>query len=317
MNTAFIACVEQGYLEDQVKLLCRSIRHYGGRYRDCPIYTFQPREGTEISPETLATLKDLNVTHITETLNSVYSSYPIGNKIFVCAWAERYLTEEILVFLDSDTMLCNEPDAFDLPSHVIAAVRPVDKKGQGSAGERDSNDSYWQRLYEICGVQARPFVRTTIKQDEIRAYFNAGLIVGRRSAGVFQQWKANFLKLMEASHIPTRGEKNKVKLNNMDQLSLAAILSDMMPAVTLLDERYNYPLPLRAASKAKLSTAQLSDLVHIHYHRWFRKPNFLHLVRPPLDPNDEIFTWLEPQLPLHPILDDPMDFRGVEQLIHI
>lgn len=317
MKIAFIACAEKGYLEDQTKLLCRSIRQFAGRYRESSIYTFQPREGTAVAPETLASFQDLDVTHITETINTTYPNYPIGNKIFICAWAERNLSEDIIVFLDSDTMFCNEPEAFALPDDVVAAVRPVDKKGRGSKGEKDPNDEYWQLLYNLCGVNSRPFVETTIYQERIRAYFNAGLIVGRRSAGLFQEWETNFLKLMEAAHVPTKRATQEATLNNMDQLSLAATLSDVMASVSILDERYNYPLPLRAINQSPLATAELSSLIHIHYHRWFRKPNFLRLLRPPLDPNDEIFTWIEPQLPLHPVLHDSLGFRGVEEAVQV
>lgn len=314
---AFIACVEKGYLEDQAKLLCRSIRHYGGQYRDCPIYTFQPRQGTDIAGETLSELQRLNVTHITATLNDIYPDYPIGNKIFVCAWAERNLSEEILVFLDSDTMFCSEPQAFDLPEHIIAAVRPVDRKGRGSKGENDPNDCYWQLLYDLCGVKSRPFVKTTIQQETIRAYFNAGLIVGRRSASLFQQWESHFLRLMDEAHVPVKRRTQEPMLNNTDQLSLAATLSDVMPSVEILDERYNYPLPLRAISQSAMATAELSDLIHVHYHRWFRKPNFLRLLQPPLNPEDEIFQWVEPQLPLQPIIDDSLGFRGLEEVTSV
>ena len=56
MSLAFVACIESGPLEDQTILLCRSIRRFAGRFRDAPIYTFQPRAGTAIARETLDVL---------------------------------------------------------------------------------------------------------------------------------------------------------------------------------------------------------------------------------------------------------------------
>jgi hypothetical protein len=311
MKVAFIMCVERGYLEDQTKLLCKSIRQYCGRYKDSSIYTFQPRKGTEIADETLAALKQLDVTHITENINADHPDYPIGNKIFVSAWAERNLDEDILVFVDSDSFFCNEPSAFELPEGIDAAVRPVDRKRKGSFGEGDFHDAYWQKLYEICGVTARPFVRTTLDNEEIRAYFNAGLMVCRRSANLYQLWEENFLKLMELGHVLVK-EDGKTWVRNMDQFSLAATFSNNFQAIDILDERYNYPLPQRSHTKSSMGTAQLSELIHVHYHRWFNKPDFLHLVRPALDPNDEIFAWLEPQLPLDPVINDKLRSKGIE-----
>ena len=92
-NLAFIACVERGRLEDQTILLCRSIRRFGGVYRDAPIYLFQPRPGMDVSERTLAVLCELGAVHISEPLNLDFSDEGTLNKIFVCAYAERVLDE--------------------------------------------------------------------------------------------------------------------------------------------------------------------------------------------------------------------------------
>src|SRR5262245_48976011 len=97
-SVAFVACVESGYLENQTMLLCRSIRKYAGKYRDAPIYTFQPRVGTEVNNATLAVLNDLGVIHDTRPLNVEFYNYAIANKILCCAWAEENLDQDTLVF---------------------------------------------------------------------------------------------------------------------------------------------------------------------------------------------------------------------------
>jgi hypothetical protein len=91
----------------------------------------------------------------------------------------------------------------------------------------------------------------------------------------------------------------------MDQLALAAVLARRWPKVALLDDRYNYPLPLRVRLQSPWRESQLSNLVHIHYHRWFNQPGFLRRLVPTLDPDDPVGQWLDEQLPFLPHL--PID----------
>jgi hypothetical protein len=298
---AFIACIEQGYLENQTKLLCRSIRKYGGRFCNTPIYTFQPRQGTAVSDETLSVLNDLGVVHITEPLNTAFPNYGVANKIYACAWAEEMLTEDVLVFLDSDTLILNEPAAFDLPGDIDAAARPVDRKGIGSIGPGDPNDWYWLRLYELCGLENTSYVETTVNAERIHPYFNAGLIVARRSTGIFCQWKSDFLYLIGAHHIPSNG-----KMWYMDQCALAATLGRIFDRVQILNWRYNYPMTHRWLLAPPFNMVQLEECIHVHYHKWFSCPHYLQRLWPPLNPDSEVVQWLEPYLPLEPILKKPL-----------
>jgi hypothetical protein len=301
MTVAFIACAERGTLEQQALLLCRSLRRYGGRYARAPFYTFQPRGGTEISDETLAALNAHGVEHVTERLNTEHKDCPYANKIFASAWAEEHLREEVLVFLDSDTVMTGEPSELDLPDGIDAAARPVNNRKLGSTGVGDLNEGYWKRLYEICGVEGEPFVNAAIDDQSIRAYFNSGLVAVRRRAGLFRQWREDFLRLMRERHFHAAAG-----VAGMDEFSLAATLGRAFGRVKILDARYNYPLQFveRPMLGSTLREAQLEELVHVHYRFGFNVPGYLRLLRPPLDHSSEIVRWLERHLPLRPIVDD-------------
>lgn len=302
MTLAFIACVESGNLENQALLLFRSIRKFAGHYKDAPIYSFQPRRGAPLRKDTLNLFEALEVTHSTEVLNAEFHHYPIGNKVFASARAEELLKEDILVFLDSDSVIVNEPRDLDLPAGTATAVRPVDHKNRGSTGPSDPNDGYWRRLYAICGAPEAPFLETGVSAQKIRSYWNAGLLAVNRSEGLFQRWKDDFLKLMQAGHVP------KGQITFMDQLALAATLARVAERIRVLDPRYNYPLPKRPLLKEPYRTAELDSLIHIHYHRWFNKPGFLSLVSPPLNNRSPVYNWLSSWLPFQPTIDDPLRF---------
>lgn len=302
MNLAFISCIERGNLENQALLLFRSIRRFAGKYKNAPIYSFQARKGPRLKKDTLEMFDKLGVSHSTEILNDEFNHYPIGNKVFACARAEESVKEDILVFLDSDTVMLNEPIDFQLPAGTFAAVRPVDNKNRGSCGPTDPNDGYWQELYAICKVAEAPYIETVVDAKKIRAYWNAGLIVVRRTTGLFQQWKEDFQTLMKEGHIP--GDR----ITFMDQLALAATFARVANRIRTLDYRYNYPLPKRPLLPEPYCRAELEDLIHIHYHRWFNKPEFLKLLRPPLDCQSPIYRWIASFLPFQPAIDDALRF---------
>ncbi len=303
MTIAFIACVERGYLEEQAMLLCRSIRRYAGRFRASRIYTFQPRRGREVSPRTLALFDELGVIHSTERLNVDFEDYAYGNKIFACARAEEKLTEDVLVFLDSDTIITGEPADLDLPDGIDGAALPVCRRKLGSAGPTDPNEEYWSKLYRICGVKNDAFVKTVIDGELIRPYFNSGLVAVRRDAGLFTQWRDDFLRLMRAGHV-----SEATGITGMDEFSLAATFGRAFDRVRILDLRYNYPLTPyeRAALGSPWREAQLEDLIHVHYRYWFNRTDYLKLIRPSLNQDSDIIEWLGGYLPFEPAMYKPL-----------
>ena len=195
-SIAFVACVEQGVLEQKARLMVRSIRRFGGAHRDTPIHTFAPRAGRGIGHATHALFDELGVSHHDERLNVDFDDYGVGNKIFAAARAEEIAGEDFIAFVDSDTIIVAEPDALVLADGVDAAVRPVEfhrwrepagadhwqthHRRVGSAGEMDEGDDYWLRMYELCDVDQRPFVETSCDRVRIRAYANSGLVAVRR-----------------------------------------------------------------------------------------------------------------------------------------
>ncbi|ABA57252.1 hypothetical protein Noc_0739 [Nitrosococcus oceani ATCC 19707] len=301
MNHSFLFCIEAGYLEPQSLLLARSIRRWGGRYACCPIHAFQPRQGPPLAPTTLDGLQALGVVLHEEPLNHEHRFYPFANKIYACAWAEEMLQEEILVFCDSDTIFLGEPSAFDLNLALDAALQPVVLVGQGSTGPGHPHDDFWQQMYQIAGVKHTPYVNTMERGIPIRGYWNAGLIAVRRSAGICKQWLQIFRLLMKVNHIPPSGN-----INNLDQLSLAATLAQFPERIGALDYRYNYAIPRRALFHGPMGTVDLDELIHIHYHRWFNRPQFLELLTPPLGRDTPEYKWLKSFLPFHPTMDEPL-----------
>jgi len=293
---AFLICVEHGRLESEAILLVESLRAWGGSCAQAPVYAFAPRPDFQPAPETVDRLTALGATFIDEPLVDRFADTPTFNKVSVSAWAERELAHETLVFTDSDTVFTGEPAEL-AEGDWVAAVRPVDRRIAGSRG-KGKGEPYWRRMYDLLGVENEPYVRTTVGQMEIRAYWNSGLVGARRSAGLFTAWEDALTRLYDAEVVAKRWP------HFMDQLSLAAVTADVHDRVRILSDAYNYPLRHRAALAPAAVELDLDRIVHLHYRLWFHMREPLGKGNPPFDPGTEQYRWLAERLPIPPEISE-------------
>jgi hypothetical protein len=295
-DVAFLICVERGRLESEAVLLLESLRAWGGALAGAPVYAFAPRPGHEPEPATTARLAELGATVIAEPLVDRFAEIPTFNKVTVSAWAERELGHDTLVFTDTDTVLLNEPGEL-VDGDWVAALRPVDRRIAGSRG-KGKNEPFWRKMYAELGVDARPFVETTVGQMTIRAYWNSGLIAVRREAGLFGAWERALERLFDAEIVQKRWPQF------MDQLSWAGVTADVHDRVRILSDGYNYPLPHRQALAPEARDLDLDRIVHLHYRLWFHLPGALEKASPPFDPSTDRWRWLDERLPIEPLVDE-------------
>jgi hypothetical protein len=187
---------------------------------------------------------------------------------------------------------------------VDAAVSPVGKAGDGSTGPGHENEAYWERLYELAGAEGRPFGRTWLTGDPIRAYWNGGLVATRRDAGLMGAWLQLFAKLIDEGHVPERG------VDQLDQLALAAVLARNPECVATLPAAYNYRITRRPELEGPARKLDLAELVHVHYMKAFHVRGFLGAVKPPLRTDTPQFEWLAERLPIAPEIEVPPEPDG-------
>lgn len=290
-KVAFVFCVEPGRLESEACLLAESIRTFAGRFASGPIYAVQPRGNEPLKRETLSLFDSAGVIHRAANLNVDYARWPTSNKVYAIAHLEKEISAEFVAFLDTDSVVLNEPAEFVLRGGVDLAVQPTLRQFRGSTGPGDPNDSFWLKLYAMCEAPEPEYVHTMLDRVRIRGYYNGGLIVFRREAGLGRRWHA-FLKRIAPS-VP-----GDIRYN-MDQFALALVAASVQPRVHLLPGVYNYNLARREEFILEsMRDVQLDDLVHIHYHEAFRQRDFLETVRPSLESNSRRYQWLAQRLPL-------------------
>ncbi len=295
-DLAFLICVEHGRLENEAIVLCESIRRFGGATAQAPIYAFTPRPHKLPEPGTLERLRELDVTQVDEPLEGLRDELPTFNKVYACAWAERELEHGTLVFLDTDSVILNEPTEL-LEGDWVAAARPVDRRIAGSRG-KGKNEPFWQRMYEALDVKTEPFVETAVGNMRIRAYWNSGLIAVKREAGLFARWQWALDTLMEKDIIYFRMEKF------MDQISWAGASADYADRTRTLSATYNYPLRQRGGLPDESRDLDLDEIVQLHYRLFLHLPDPLAMVEPPFDPSTPQYEWLAERVPIEPIVDE-------------
>jgi hypothetical protein len=287
----FVFCVEPGRLESEAILLVDSIRHFGGRHAGAAIFAVQPRGNEPLRAETLQAFAFHGVIHRAAVLNTDYARWPTTNKVYAIASVEKRATTPYLVFVDTDSVIVNEPSEFVLAEGVDLAVQPTVRQLRGSTGPGDANDAFWLQVYRTCGVPEPHYVLTMLDRVAIRGYYNGGLVVMRRSASLGKRW----LELLRRIG-PSLPEDIRY---NLDQIALAAVAAGIQNQVHVLPAQYNYNISRRGQFVLDAPRlVKLEQLVHVHYHAAFREIGFLYTVQPQLDPTSERFRWLAERLPL-------------------
>jgi glycosyltransferase involved in cell wall biosynthesis len=279
-TASFVLCIENNAIREQALLLCQSIRRYAGRYSDSPIVAYSPRPGLRIDAPTRAALEDMNVRYIDEPINTRCQEYAPANRVFAGAHAEAHTDSDFLIVLDSDTVWLEEPQ---LPVDADVAVRPVDSKGSATRGTGDRFEDYWATLAKMCGtsLDRLPTLRSTIRNESIRASYNAGFTIVRRRLGILARCADVFAASVAAGIRPYLGagidivaSTGSVGLAGSEywgssQAALTLAIWATTDRVVHYPDWYNVPLHL-VASEGEIDPRWLvRPPVHLHYHWMF------------------------------------------------
>ena len=307
-SLAFIACIENNKTASEAILLFESIRKFAGYYKNAPIYSFNPRGYGKLEKNIYDSLNRLLVFHNDSQLNTEYTNYPLANKIYSCAYAEEHCKEDILIFMDSDSVILNEPKNFALNKKIDAALAPVWFPGIGLKFPNDSASVLWDRLFKLCKLDSdRPYFKTVLTQEDVAFYFNSGLIVSRRKTGLFRRWREFFEILANDHEINSMLSYDSCFVSPLYFLEEAALSAALMPIkskVSLLDISYNCPLHLNHILYKNYPQVQfnLANVIHFHYNYTFHEVGFWEIFKQQFNNDSLQYKWLETKLPLSPLM---------------
>ncbi len=257
----FVCCIESGWLEAQTVRMIESLRRWGGKFADAPIFAVTPRFGPPLAKKTHQFFKEFGVEYIRCQSKSSYSWYPLLNKPLALVAAEEHSTSEFIGWLDSDLIIVNEPDQLTLNQEESFLVCGSDKN-IATTGPQDPNEAYWQEVCKRVGIDidALPWNKTEPEGVSVRLYWNSGVFVYRRSLNFAKNYLQVCTDILDAC-VANHSEG----IFFHEQMSLGLAMTKMGLLWGSLPYSHNFAMgskmPKDWYSEEKLRAAKI-----IHYH---------------------------------------------------
>ena len=115
-NLIFAFMQAYGGDERESLLLSHSLRRFGGKLANHPLWLMMPEKLEQVSEATLRELEELGVQVHRFEVPKEALHFPFGGKVYAAAAAEELASEksDVLVWMDSDTVFAGEPSDFIL-----------------------------------------------------------------------------------------------------------------------------------------------------------------------------------------------------------
>lgn len=260
-----------------VLLMAESIRTFGGRYKDAPIWAYMPPGLAEQEAEKVGRLNALGVeARPSKALEDALEFY-FAQKVFASVRAEAHARDiaEVLAWLDEDTIMLQEPAEFMLPEGKALGYRPVMHKNIGNLFT-EPVDEYWGRVFELLAVPDSTFfpMVTPADGDTIRPYFNAGCMIVRPTQGLLAYWLRCFIRLYRDPVLVEMCDSDIKRRIFMHQAALTGAILTRIDRDQMLEfsPRINYPIFFEQMFGAKRAFDDISDVVTFRHESYFRKP---------------------------------------------
>jgi hypothetical protein len=229
-----------------VKLLVKSLREFGGHFRDAHVYIY-----SSLSLKDLGFEWDEGTTILPIALDEPLRSYPFAYKVFAASKIVadiKYLPQRI-IWLDPSAILLKVPELFNPEDAFDIALRPVHVRNVG-ASINQKIDGYWEKIYdevELDYSKLRP-VRTYVDQEEILPYFNCGMYSIKGENELLNSWWRSFRRLAEDRHFQDCICTSFQQRLFLHQSIFSALVCKVIPyeKVFILPREYGYPLHFHA-----------------------------------------------------------------------
>jgi hypothetical protein len=257
--------------------LAESVRAFAGDLRQSRIRIYAPAALLDAQPELRGQLAAAGAEALPAAAPADALDIPFAGKVFAAAQAEQDAAghEEVLAWLDEDTVVLGFPRDLLLSVGVSLAYRPVTQRLIGSPAA-EPPDEFWRAVYRKLAVpdSALFTVVTPADSQTIRAYLNAGLLAVRPERGVLARWAAAFAALYRDPEMVEICRRDRYRFLFLHQAALAGAVLSGVPRRELaeLPAGYNFPIFFREMYGAKREFRDLTGVVTLRYDVYFRDP---------------------------------------------
>jgi hypothetical protein len=271
MNDIVFATFAQDEPElEQAMVLAKSLRTFGGDFKRAPFWLYLPAEPPKLAEKIGNGALGLNIEIKTSPTPEAARWFYYSGKTFAAGNAEGAAAGrfKVLAWLDADNVIVQEPKDFLLKDGVSFGWRPVMLKLIGSDYKKPP-DEFWRRLYERFTVKPESIfpITTPVDNEQIRAYFNAGIVIVRPERGVLRKWPVFYEKLYSDPFYQEQCKEDVKKRIFLHQTALAGAVLNMLEPEEMsgLDDRYNYPLFFFEKYPVEKQFKSLDDAITIRH----------------------------------------------------
>jgi hypothetical protein len=251
-------------------MLFDSLRTFGGELADSPCIILAPEKGRPLTDKAREQLSLLDVHLLPFDMDEAAVRFPLASIVYAAARAEQQVRDktEILLWLNEDTLIVNPPLGVLLEEGTNFAYRPVHHTKISSVYNKPPDD-FWSLIYRHCGVtEDRIFpMETCVRDNTIRAHFNAGLLAVRPEQCLLEKWLDHFRRFYQHPDFQPFFKNDVIYMVFMHQAVLAGVVLQMLERKELLElpETYNYPLHLHQEYPIEHRPQLLNNLITCRY----------------------------------------------------
>jgi hypothetical protein len=294
----FVTTIPPGRSLMDLYLLITSIREFGGKLADVPIWVCVPQGEGKNPGRAWDHFRQLDVRQLTFPGDEAACRFPFGIRVQAGAVAERELRgrTELLAWLDNDTILLNEPAEFLLAPDKVLGYRPVHHRLLGIP-RGEELDQFWELIYHECqAIPRQDDYMVTHVGEQIRPYFNAGSFVIRPEAGLLERWWETFQpQFQNPAFLPFYQQDDLYTIFMHQAIFTGVLLAALDPAARQeLSPRVNYPLHLHQEIPLDLRAKTINDLITVRCESILSQPGW----QGQLPIREPLLGWLENQLEL-------------------
>jgi hypothetical protein len=277
---------------DALVLSC-SVREFGGSTADSPIWCFYPESDKVFSSAFLAVAKRIGIqlTPFKIAREDLKKWFVPHAEAAARAESEAEESADVLVWLNANTVVVQEPTAFLLPTGVSLGYRPAHHVLIGSRYDKDL-DPFWSLVYRICEVpEDRVYAMQTHVEDvRVRPYFNAGFLAVRPEAGVLRSWRDLFVPSYSLPEMESfYNVDNRYQIFAHQAILSGLVLSELRREQTVeMPPTYNYPVHLHNQDLTRDRPQSITETVVFRHEGFYTKDDWSEQF-----PADQQFTrWL-------------------------
>jgi len=257
--------------------MTESIREFAGQCADAPTWIFIPDKYTDPDTVLINRLRSMGVEIKTSTVPNESLWLYYAGKVFAAGIAEAEANGkcDILVWMDEDTIVLQEPVDFILDDNISFAYRPVMHNRSGSL-YIEPPDEFWGRIYGILNINDESLFSMVTPGDQqtIRTYFNAGLLVVRPEKAILRKWAEDFKTLYFDSVLVEMCKEDITKRIFLHQTPLVGALNTLNRTQMIeLPGTYNYPIFFHQQYEAVGEFCSIKDIITLRYDLYFRNPD--------------------------------------------